>query len=377
MAARSPAISIIVPIYDVEQYLKRCLDSLISQTLKEIEIICIDDGSPDKSGEIIDSYAKKDKRVKVIHQPNRGAAVARNAGLKISTGEYIGFCDPDDFVDADYFQHLYEAGKRSGADIVKGKTIRKFADGSIQGFGPDIGLMKENRAWFLYSFWTAIYNHEFLRKNKIDFPAGVITGQDVVFLTKAVCLANKLELVDNDSYYNYFKRDGSLDSQYLDDEKITSKIDGSRKIIDFINDIKLDKTTYSIIFNARFNYLIYDVIHRNHRIKNKIKIISEALRIYKTCKYPELYDGKDKDLLENEREAELLIMAMQQSAEQKEIAPKVYYKLFGLVPLIKIRNKRKKSIYRLFNFIPLLVVRNKPAGIIYRLFGVIPLIVKQ
>ena len=99
-------ISVIVPVYNVEQYLPQCLDSIINQTYKNLEIICVDDGSPDNSGKILDEYAKKDKRIKVIHQENQGVSVARNTGLDNATGKYIGFVDPDDWIEADYYETL-------------------------------------------------------------------------------------------------------------------------------------------------------------------------------------------------------------------------------------------------------------------------------
>lgn len=94
----TPKVSIIVPIYNVEKYLNKCVDSLINQTLKEIEIILVDDGSKDSSGLIADSYAEKDKRITVIHQCNAGLGPARNSGMKVASGEYIGFVDSDDWV---------------------------------------------------------------------------------------------------------------------------------------------------------------------------------------------------------------------------------------------------------------------------------------
>ena len=101
-------VSIIVPVYNVEKYLERCLDSLINQTLTNIEIVCINDGSTDNSGKILDDYAAKDNRIKVIHQNNAGQAVARNNGLKIANGNYINFVDSDDWVDLDFIEKLYK-----------------------------------------------------------------------------------------------------------------------------------------------------------------------------------------------------------------------------------------------------------------------------
>ena len=112
--------SVVVPIYKVEKYLPRCIDSLIGQTLKDIEIILVDDGSPDGSPAICDEYAAKDSRIKVIHKKNGGVSAARNDGLKIATGDYIIFCDSDDWMEKDALESLYNKGVETGADIVVG-----------------------------------------------------------------------------------------------------------------------------------------------------------------------------------------------------------------------------------------------------------------
>ena len=112
--------SVVVPIYKVEKYLPRCIDSLINQTLKDIEIILVDDGSPDGSPAICDEYAAKDNRIKVIHKKNGGVSAARNDGLKIATGDYIIFCDSDDWMEQDALESLYTKAIETGADIVVG-----------------------------------------------------------------------------------------------------------------------------------------------------------------------------------------------------------------------------------------------------------------
>lgn len=110
-------ISIIVPVYNVEQYLDDCLISIINQTYKNLEIILIDDGSTDKSGKICDEYAKKDSRIIVIHKENGGVSSARNAGLRIAKGAYIGFVDPDDWIAEDMYEVLYSNAKKYDADV--------------------------------------------------------------------------------------------------------------------------------------------------------------------------------------------------------------------------------------------------------------------
>lgn len=115
-----PKVSIVVPIYNVEKYLKNCVDSLLNQTLEDIEIILVDDGSPDKSGEIADEYMRNEKRIKVVHQSNAGLGPARNSGMAVATGEYIGFIDSDDWTQPEMFERLYEAAVLENADIVVG-----------------------------------------------------------------------------------------------------------------------------------------------------------------------------------------------------------------------------------------------------------------
>ena len=124
-------ISIIVPIYNVEKYLPQCLDSLISQTYRDIEIILVDDGSPDKCPEICDAYAKKDARIKVVHQINGGVSSARNTGLKASRGEYIGFVDPDDWVAPEMYEKMMEALADHKADLAICGYQYCHADGSM------------------------------------------------------------------------------------------------------------------------------------------------------------------------------------------------------------------------------------------------------
>lgn len=112
-----PVISVIVPIYNVEKYLPRCIESILNQSFKEFELILVDDGSSDNSGKICDIYAEKDERVKVIHKENGGVSSARNVGIKAVNGEYIGFVDPDDYIDREMYKNLYELCENNNCDI--------------------------------------------------------------------------------------------------------------------------------------------------------------------------------------------------------------------------------------------------------------------
>ena len=117
-------VSVVVPVYNVAPYLRQCLDSLVGQTLKDIEIICVDDGSTDGSGAILDEYAAKDGRVRVVHQANAGAGAARNVGLDLATGEYLFFCDPDDWCARRMLARMFRQAQNVRADVLLAPTYR-------------------------------------------------------------------------------------------------------------------------------------------------------------------------------------------------------------------------------------------------------------
>ena len=160
----SPLISIIVPVYDVEPYLRKCIDSILIQSYRDLEIILVDDGSPDNCGAICDEYAEKDKRIKVIHKKNGGLSDARNAGLDIATGEYIGFVDSDDWVMPDMYEYLYKAVKEYDADMSVcgyydywGKTISGRYCQDIQVYKGQEGIKALLDLKFGNYVWNKLY----------------------------------------------------------------------------------------------------------------------------------------------------------------------------------------------------------------------------
>lgn len=135
-----PKVSIIVPVYNVEQYLNKCITSLFNQTLQDIEIILVDDGSPDKCPLMCDEWAKKDTRIKVVHKKNQGLGLACNSGIEIATGEYVAFCDSDDYVDACMYETMYKTAKEYQADAVYSgiKTVNQ--NGIVKPMNEYVGL---------------------------------------------------------------------------------------------------------------------------------------------------------------------------------------------------------------------------------------------
>ena len=200
-----PKVSIIIPIYNVEKYLRECLDSVINQTLKDIEIICVDDGSTDNSLSILREYAQKDNRIIVVNQKNQGAAVARNSGIKIAKGEYVCFIDSDDYYPAnDVLEILYKNAIENGV-LICGGELAKFTNDDLvlkqkfssarRGFiFEKDGLIRYIDYQYDCGFYRFIYNREFLIKNNIYFP-NYRRFEDPPFMVKAMIEADLLYVV--------------------------------------------------------------------------------------------------------------------------------------------------------------------------------------
>ena len=215
-------VSIIIPVYQVENYLKRCLDSVINQTYKNIEIILVDDGSMDLSGDICDEYALKDSRIRVLHKKNGGLSSARNAGLDLMQGEYVSFVDSDDWITVDYIEHLYQILKRNNADFsmahMKRTTKYKEETNSFPCVEKEKVLSRDDFLKILFKVgtqenvqyaWAKLYKRDIFEK--IRFPVG-LTAEDVP-TTFQIALASKKIVYSKKVIYNY----------YFNPESITGK----------------------------------------------------------------------------------------------------------------------------------------------------------
>ena len=208
-------ISVIIPVYNVEKYLRQCLDSVINQTLKDIEIICVNDGSTDGSLNILQEYANKDKRIKVISQENKGLSGARNVGIKSAKGEYIGFIDSDDWIDKTFYENLYKAGKSNKADIVAGNIIKEKGTCSRRITNYHIPYRSNNvdekfRLLKIPKFnyvWNKIYNREQLIKSNILFEEN-IKYEDVEFTHKVAFYLNRVVIQPKSNYHYRINQNG-------------------------------------------------------------------------------------------------------------------------------------------------------------------------
>ena len=254
-----PKVSVIIPVYNAHEYIKRCLDSVCNQTLKDIEIICVDDCSSDNSLDILNGYAKKDNRIKVfLCKTNCGESKARNIGLKNASGEFIAFVDNDDYLDLNFYEILYYKAIETNADIVKGEIHDIQYDGSsTYGFLNQKIRENNNKFYFAYHWWTAIYKRTLILENNIKLIEGHPLGGDILFLNQAIINCQKLELVDN-VYYHYCRREDSGDSKILSFEKIKSAIDIFEKILNNIKNTGIvNKGTSFVVCGWLFQMLNY------------------------------------------------------------------------------------------------------------------------
>lgn len=235
-----PNVSIIVPVYNMEQYLTQCMDSVVRQTLNEIEIIIVNDGSTDSSLKICEDYKQKDPRIKLINKENGGLSSARNAGMKIATGEYIGFVDSDDFIKENMFEILYERAKTNDADIVICNSYLYDQHGAeelkpawVNEYIQDkIYTTFEERQDLLYPClaWLKIYRNSFLTKYNLSFAEGIIF-EDNPWNMKILSHANKIVGI-RDFLYFYRDRTDSIMSSLKRDSQNNKKIFDILKIIE-------------------------------------------------------------------------------------------------------------------------------------------------
>lgn len=235
-------ISIIIPIYNAEKYLKKCLDSIAAQTMKNFEVVLINDGSQDGSQKIIDEFAASGIcRVECKQKENAGQAAARNDGLAMATGEYVAFMDSDDYLESDYLERLYQAAKKYDSESVtcgysmvddKGKLIRKVQLS-------ENGAIPYGRAG-MYVVWCRLYKREFLIKNGFAFQTGGKIYEDVPYSIAAKFLSRNPVVIDYEGYY-YVQHPGStmssgtVKSGRFPFEKMTEAVELSLKAAEGAN----------------------------------------------------------------------------------------------------------------------------------------------
>lgn len=220
-------VSVIIPVYNVEKYISRCLDSVVNQTLKDIEIICVNDGSTDNSAKIAQQYAATDKRISIINQENKGLSAARNTGMKFTTGKYISFIDSDDWIDPDFFEKLYNAAESCEADAACAEIKRPHDSGKnpyklkfdkqsvLSSVSDKYNVLEIPRKCYV---WNKIYLKKEIERQNLHFIEGMMF-EDVYFTTRYLYNCKKIITVPGVCYH-YWANPKSISRDLKDKHQI-------------------------------------------------------------------------------------------------------------------------------------------------------------
>lgn len=304
-----PKVSVILPIYKVEKYLDRCMHSLLNQTLKDIEIIMVDDGSPDNCPSMCDQYVKEDSRVKVIHKQNAGLGFARNSGLEIATGDYIAFVDSDDYVSVTAFEILLKVALEENADYVMCgyKSVRndicvsehKDVDQKIVmevpgcynvlrgmvGIDPDSEYSYRHN----YSVWHGIYKNTFFTERKIRFCSERdLISEDLIFHLSLIPLCQKIVIIP-DLLYNYCLNDNSLTTTYRQG-RFEAVLKLWKASVEMIASTPLDNMKIRLdylLLDVTLSAISYEVRYNKNNALDVLKTISTNDEVHKLLEsYP-------------------------------------------------------------------------------------------
>lgn len=298
-------ISVIVPVYNTEQYLKRCLDSIINQNFQDIEIIIVNDSSTDNSLEIINEYLKQDNRIILINkEKNEGLSAARNSGIEIAKGEYILHIDSDDWIEQNYFKEMYKFTIKNKADIVisdyyedyDNKNIR-YIQGQKEIYDIQINKFKAIENIFLFrgstSVWNKLIKTELYKKNEITHPQGISLGEDLAVVPKLLYYSEKIIKL-NKAYYHYIQNPLSITKKYN-----KNKIYEIYEVLKINEKFFQDKKTDLPIDLLKINHLTGWLFQVKYDFNDKkyIEILNEYVDLLKKIEIKQLRNMKLKILV--------------------------------------------------------------------------------
>lgn len=295
-------VSVIVPVYNVEEYLRKCLDSLVNQTLKEIEIIVVNDGSPDNSQVIIDEYTKKYKdKVKGYIKENGGLGSARNYGLKKATGEYIAYVDSDDYVELDMFEKMYHKAQEEDLDIVV-CTLKNISEDKGYIDTEPLYLKSDDSKFNAFLSGVGVCNRIYKRTllTNFEFKSGV-WYEDLAFSCKVIMNAKNIGFI-NEGFYNYLKRPGSI----MNNNNLKRNLEILDAFDDALDYIKknpkfkkyYDEIEYLAIYHIYIS-AITRIINTTH-VSGKKEIINELTK-YMNQKFPNFKSNKYLPMLDRNK----------------------------------------------------------------------------
>lgn len=284
-------ISVIIPVYNTEKFLKQCLGSVINQTYKNLEILIIDDGSPDKSDAVYKQFALQDNRIKIIKQKNAGISAARNTGLKFASGQWVHFIDSDDYLDIDYYEKMMNVVYDVNPDIIAGGVISQNSELYNIQYKTTCVLFTKTEKFLVTNalknctVWRYVFKRDFLQKNNLKFAVGKIF-EDILFIPNAILIANCVVTVPNANYHYVFNKDSLLNKKYTKNhqaqydyaESYLNSFIKQHNLEDIINRSKnTEVTTYKLIAFKIFRKILF-------KDTNEVKYYLLGVRILKTYK---------------------------------------------------------------------------------------------
>lgn len=289
-------ISIIIPVYKAEKTIRRCLDSILYQSYEEWEAIVVDDGSPDKAGEICDEYERADTRFKVIHQKNGGVSSARNAGLNIAMGDYIAFCDSDDYVEKDWLKSFIQ--NLSGFDVVvsgltyiKGNNRTPFKIEAQEERPSHAADMMSKTESFGYPV-TKLFKSSIIQKHRIRFNECFRFLEDEEFICRYWTYVEKVKFI-NAADYQYFMPEFSSKYSHIDNYHLyLSLLENASKFIDYDDSVTMRKYTMGVFRSMMLAYEKHDYSEGWRRLRKlvslstKFKRYNKYMKIIRSWNYP-------------------------------------------------------------------------------------------
>lgn len=286
-------LSIIVPVYNAGKFLEKCINSLLNQTVSDLEVILVNDGSTDNSLEICNSFAVKDSRVKVFSQDNAGQSKARNVGLDSAQGEYITFVDSDDWVDPDFYEKLIDASVRNDADIACGSILRvrkQYTKFRINYKKEEVFVKPQDkvdnaRVPDMCYVWNKVYRVSFLKQLNLRFVEGMFY-EDVDFVTRAIYFSNKIVTVPG-TYYNYWTNSNStVKTMMKSDKKRSDSLRSKKLVLEFFREHNLTSRPKNLIRRKTCMKLFGITILKSYEWDSKtIYYLFGAFPVFETLSY--------------------------------------------------------------------------------------------
>ena len=291
-------ISIIVPVYNVGQYLDRCMTSILQQTYRRLEIILVDDGSTDSSPAKCDAYARKDSRVRVIHKPNGGLSDARNAGLAVASGDYIGYVDSDDWIEPDMYERMHQACAAHGAQLAVCRYFCEYKDHTVAGGGGSVVPLSREALLEIYisgheeyviynSVWSKLFHRDLV--SGALFPKGR-NSEDIMYTTRAFCKVERAVYLDQCFYHYVLYREGSIMNEADNKRMFDDEIPFWREHIACIRQMVSPQMADLAGYHFQRRLLFYYIDARNAKNKEAVSRLAAEMKADK-AEMDRIYDS--------------------------------------------------------------------------------------